>query len=87
MLELEQYNMGPFAGSTNWNMKLQYDDAAVATLGGEDAAVVHKLHRCSIEGGGVLIKKRSKLSFEWTSPPTPAARPPRSTTCRCRCPS
>ena len=76
VLELEQYNMGPFAGSTNWNIKLQYDDAAVATaLGGEDAAVVHKLHRCSIEGGGVLIKKRSKLSFEWTSSPTPAARP------------
>lgn len=76
VLELEQYNMGPFASSTNWNIKLQYDDAAVATaLGGEDAAVVHKLHRCSVEGGGVLIKKRAKLSFEWTSPPTPAARP------------
>ena len=78
VLELGQFNVGPFSPVTRWCIKLQYDDATTATaLGGEDGVVRHELCKCSVVGGGTFEGERAfpKMSFEWTSPPTPPLAP------------
>lgn len=77
IIEMTQFNVGPFAGETRWAMLVEFASAAdTKRVGGvareqKDKRASFELNRCDVRHGGTCIgtgPRSSLISFQWLGP-------------------